>query len=111
MALKSTGGILEALRGVYQTVQLRLGWLTMNVDTAITAFYTPNKRLIELLHATAGIPPTANIQSYFLDNPGRFFDACGRLVGLFFQVRHLNEFRNARKIKFSKWSLRVSDCY
>jgi hypothetical protein len=104
MALKSTGGILEALRGVFQTVQLRFGRLTMDVDTTTTAFYTPNKSFIELLHATAGISPNANIQAYFLDNPGRFFEACGRLVGMFFNVRHINDVRNARKVKFQKWS-------
>ena len=104
MPLKSTGGVLEAIRGVYQTMQIRFGRLTMNVDTATTAFYTPDKSFIELLHATSGVPPSANIQAYFLDNPGRFFNACGRLLGIYFNVRHLSDVRNARKIKFQKWS-------
>lgn len=104
MALRSTGGVLEALRGVYQTVQLRFGRLTVNVDTATTAFWTPDKNLIELLHATAGIPLGQNIQGYFLENPSRFFEACGRLVGIYFTVRHLSEVRNARKVKLQRWS-------
>ena len=104
--LRSTGGVLEALRGVYQTVQLRFGRLTINVDTATTAFWTPDKCLIELLHAVSGVPLSSSIETSFLDDPGRFFDACTRLVGMYFQVKHLNSVHNNRRVKLQKWSLK-----
>ena len=102
--LRSTAGVLEAVRGIFQTVQLRFGRLTINVDTATTAFWTPGKNLIELVHALMGVPTHQDIQALFLDNPHRFFTQCDRLLGMFFNVRHLSERRNARKVKFSKWS-------
>lgn len=35
--LKSTGGVLEALRGIFQTPQMRFHRLTVNVDTAVSS--------------------------------------------------------------------------
>jgi hypothetical protein len=36
MALRSTNGVLEALRGVFQTMQIRFGRLTLNVVSIYT---------------------------------------------------------------------------
>ena len=104
MSLRSTAGVLEAIRGIFQTVQIRFGRLTINVDTATTAFWAPEKNLIELVHALGGIPPQKDIQSWFLEDPPRFFTNCDRLVGIFINVRHLSERQNARKAKLAKWS-------
>ncbi|KAI9783161.1 MAG: hypothetical protein M1816_001483 [Peltula sp. TS41687] len=104
MSLRSTADVLEAVRGIYQTVQLRFGKLTINVDTATTAFWAPGKNLIELVHALMQVPPHANIQDVFVRDPQRFFSQCERLVGIFFNVRHLSERRNARKVKLNKWT-------
>ncbi|KAI9747808.1 MAG: hypothetical protein M4579_007383, partial [Chaenotheca gracillima] len=104
MALRSTGDILEAIRGVFQTVQVRFGRITLNVDTATTAFWTPDKNLIEMAHALAGVPMQQNIEQWFLQEPDRFFHACGRLLGVFFGVRHLKPGQNARKTRLVKWS-------
>ncbi|KAH0555907.1 hypothetical protein GP486_006150, partial [Trichoglossum hirsutum] len=100
--LHSTNGVLEAWRGMYQTVQIRFGRITVNVDTATTAFWTPDKNLIDLCQALAGVP--SGLEGWFEQNASRFFHECSRLVGIFFQVRHLNPDRNARKVRFIKWS-------
>ena len=104
MPLRSTSNILEAIRGIFQSVQIRFGRLTLNVDTATTAFWAPQKNLVELVHALAGVETNRNLQDWFLENPQRFFDRCDRLIGLFFNVRHLSERRNARKIGLRKWT-------
>ena len=104
MPLRSTADVLEAVRGIYQSVQIRFGKLTINVDTATTAFWTPGKNLIELVHALMQVPSHGNIQDAFVRDPQRFFSHCERLVGIFFNVRHLSDRRNARKIKLNKWS-------
>ena len=104
MPLQSTSNVLEAIRGIFQSVQIRFGRLTLNVDTATTAFWAPQEKLIHLAHALAGVPTDRNLQAWFLDSPQRFFGSCDRLVGIFFNVRHLSERRNARKIRLRKWS-------
>ncbi len=104
MPLKSTSNVLEAIRGIFQTVQIRFGRLTLNVDTATTAFWTPGKNLIELVHALAGVSMQRDIQSWYLEDPNRFIDNCDRLVGIYFCLRHLSERQNARKRRFSKWT-------
>ncbi|KAI9774689.1 MAG: hypothetical protein M1840_002938 [Geoglossum simile] len=104
VSLQSTNGVLEALRGMFQTVQIRFGRLTLNVDTATTAFWAPGKGLVGLCEALTGVP--SNLNGYFLADPSQFLHECDRLVGIYFQVRHLKPERNARKIKFTKWSLK-----
>jgi hypothetical protein len=104
MTLASTGGVLEALRGIYQTAQLRFSRLSICVDTATTAFWTPDLSLIDCVCALAGERSPQNLQRRFLSNPGQFFQACGMLLGCFFNVRHLNPDRNAKKVRFLSWS-------
>ncbi|KAI9783515.1 MAG: hypothetical protein M1839_003685 [Geoglossum umbratile] len=104
VSLQSTNGVLEALRGMFQTVQIRFGKLTVNVDTATTAFWAPDKDLVELCGALTGMP--SGLSMAFLADRPRFFHECDRLVGIYFQVRHLKPERNARKIKFTRWSLK-----
>ncbi|KAI9812851.1 MAG: hypothetical protein M1832_006472 [Thelocarpon impressellum] len=109
MPLRSTGDVLEAIRGVFQTVQIRFGLLTLNVDTATTAFWTPEKNLIEMLHATSGLPMHQDLEAWCIQYPQRFSSASSRLVGMFFNVKHLKTARNARKVKITRWS--VQDAY
>ncbi|KAI9666996.1 MAG: hypothetical protein M1829_005603 [Trizodia sp. TS-e1964] len=100
--LRSTGGVLEAIRGVFQTVQIRFQRLTLNVDTATTAFWVPNKNLIEMICALAGVQKFDDIERSYLQNRPAFFAACGRLVGIYFQVKHLKS--GEKKFKFKQWS-------
>ncbi|KAI9714677.1 MAG: hypothetical protein M1812_006342 [Candelaria pacifica] len=107
MELTSTAGVLEAVRGMFQTVQLRFGRITLNVDTATTAFFVPGKALIELAHALTGVPPRDDIQQFYTQFPESFRDACLRLVGMFFVVKHLpNPARRDRKIRLTSLSLK-----
>lgn len=102
--LRSAGKVLEAVRGIFQSVQIRFGRLTLNVDTATTAFWTPNKNFIELVQGLTGTSVHQNIQTAFLNGPESFMSPLQRLVGIFFNVRHLSEARNSRKIKMNKWT-------
>jgi hypothetical protein len=104
MALASTGGVLEALRGIYQTVQLRFSRLSVCVDTTTTPFWCPDRSLIDCVCALAGERSPQNLQQTFLSNPGYFFQACSMLLGCYFNIRHLNQNRNAKKVKFLSWS-------
>lgn len=103
-SLRSTANVLEAVRGIYQTVQIRFGKLTVNVDTATTAFWAPQKNFIELACALTGVRTSDELQSRYLQNPQHFFELCNRIVGIFFNVRHLGENKLLRKIKFAKWT-------
>ncbi|KAI9798769.1 MAG: hypothetical protein M1833_004599 [Piccolia ochrophora] len=104
MQLQSTAGVLEAIRGIFQTVQIRFGKLTLNVDTATTAFWVPDKNLIELLCALVGLSRNTDIQAWYAQNKAQFTDAAGRIVGMFFHLRHLSEHRNMRKVKLNKFT-------
>lgn len=59
---ESTGGPPKDIRFGHQTVQFRSERPTMDVNKSTTALYTPDKSVIELLHATAG--SSTNIQAY-----------------------------------------------
>lgn len=104
LRLKSTGGVLEALRGFSQTVQIRFGHIGLCVDTATAAFYTPELSLIELSHALVGIPPTENLQEFFETNRPRFFQACQRVEGLFIIAKHLTAQPKEKKLKVVRLS-------
>lgn len=106
MELLSTAGVLEAIRGMFQTVQLRFSRITLNVDTATTAFFVPDKNLIDVAHALTGVPPRDDIQRFYAEFPETFRDACVRLVGMFFVVKHLpSPGSGARKIRLTSLSL------
>jgi hypothetical protein len=90
--------------GIYQTVQLRFSRLSLCVDTATTPFWTPDLTLIDCVCALAGERSPRNLEQRFLSNPGQFFQACGMLLGCYFNVRHLSAARNAKKMKFLSWS-------
>ena len=99
LSLRSTAGVLEALRGVFQTAQIRFGRLGLCVDTTTAAFFTPDKNLIELAHALTGVPLNQDLQQLFLDNKVFFYQSLSRLEGMFMNVKHLNPGQNARKMK------------
>lgn len=89
---KSTGGILEARRGVYQSFQMRFGRLTMNIDTSTTAFWVGGKNLVDSAAAFHDCRPDQLQSSFNKEN-------VSKLIGSFFNVRHLKERGNARKIR------------
>lgn len=104
LELQSTAGLLEAIRGVFQTVQIRFGRLGLNVDTSTAAFYVPDKNLIDLLHGLTGVPHREDLQRWFSVNQAPFHQSCQRVVGIFINVRHLNSGQNARKMKILRLS-------
>lgn len=105
MPLQSTGGVLEALRGFHQSIQLVAGKLTINVDVVVSAFYTPGLSAITVVMAYAGVHPHQNIEQWASSHSGPFRQACERLIGMFFSVRHLNTGRNERKMRVIRVSL------
>ena len=104
MPLQSTGGVLEALRGVHQSVQFCSGKLTVNVDVVVGAFYTPGISAINVVKAFAGVPPQQNVEQWASTYPAPFRQACERIVGMFFSVRHLSAGRNDRKVRVMRVS-------
>ena len=52
--LGSTGGVLEAMRGIYQAVSFGFGKLSLNIDTKCCAFFTPGLALIDVAAAFCG---------------------------------------------------------
>ena len=104
LPLQSTGGILEALRGIHQTIAFCCGKLTINVDVVVSAYYTPGLSAVGVIKAFAGIPPHQDVEQWASSNPAPFRQACERIAGMFFSVRHLNTGRNERKMRV----LRVS---
>ena len=105
MMLRSTKNVLEARRGVYQSMQLRFGRITLNVDTATTPFWVPGVCLTDTACALMGTQPS-RLEGDFLANPEKFFVACGRLRGSFFNIRHLTSSKKDKKIKLTGFSQR-----
>ena len=84
--LPSTGGVLEALTGLHQAVTVSFGGqLAMNVDSACSAFYTPDLLFLNVARAFAGIKPTEPLNA---QNVRRLRDTCSSLTGLFFTIKH-----------------------
>lgn len=106
LVLRSTSGVLEARRGIFQTMQLRFGRLTLNVDTATTPFWVSGTCLIDFACALPGLKSPDRLEQEFLSNPDRFFAVCGRLRGSFFNIRHLTSARRDMKIKLLGFSQR-----
>jgi len=102
--MTSQDRLTNSRSGIYQTVQLRFSRLSLCVDTATTPFWTPGLTLIDCVCALAGERSPRNLEQRFLSNPGQFFQACGMLLGCYFNVRHLSAARNAKKMKFLSWS-------
>ena len=99
LPLQSTGGVLEALRGIHQAVSITCGKLTLNVDVATSAFYAEDMCMIDVAKAFAGISPRQDLLEFLRGNRNAFLQACERLIGIFFNVKHLNEVKNSRKIR------------
>jgi eukaryotic translation initiation factor 2C len=104
MTLQSTGGLLEARRGIFQTVQIRFSRLTVNVDTATSVFWA-GKPLIECVCGLMGGLRPDGLETAFRQDPARFSAVCTKMLGMFFVVKHLpNQDQKTRKIKFQGWS-------
>ena len=106
LSLQSTGGVLEALRGIHQAIQFCCGKLTINVDVTATAFYTPGLSAVDVAKAFAGIPPQQDVEQWASAHPIPFRQACERIAGMFFSVRHLNAGRNERKMRVIQVSVK-----
>ena len=102
LLLQSTGGILEALRGVFQTVSFAFNTLSLNVDTACTAFYVPDLRMIDVARAFAGVPPNADLRSIQI-SPNLIQDL-DRMVGMFFRVDHLGPAKKDKRFRVQRIS-------
>lgn len=74
------------------------------MDTTTQPFWTPELTLIQCVCALTRESSPQNLQNNFLSNPDSFFQSCGMLLGCYFNVRHLNANRNAKKVKFLSWS-------
>ncbi|SLM40808.1 Stem cell self-renewal protein Piwi [Lasallia pustulata] len=105
MPLQSTGGILEALRGIHQAIHFFSGKLTINVDVVVSAYYTPDLSAVDVAKAFAGIPPHQDVVQWASSHPTPFRQACERMTGMFFCVRHLNAGQNERKMRVMRVSL------
>jgi eukaryotic translation initiation factor 2C len=104
LILQSTGGMLQAVKGLFQTVQVRwFNRICLNVDTATSPFWIPNVCLIDLVSSLTSSNPSS-LELRFSQNPAPFFEAAGRLLGMMVCVRHLGEERGLRKFKFQAWS-------
>ena len=93
MSLKSTAGVLEALRGMHQSVGLSFGRITLNVDTLVTAFYTPDLSFLDVAMAFAGVRSRADLAR--ATSPDTF----SRLIGMYFVVKHLDQSKNSKKMR------------
>ncbi|KAL9116593.1 MAG: hypothetical protein Q9187_006882, partial [Circinaria calcarea] len=100
LPLASTGGVLEAIRGIHQAIQVTFGHLSLNVDTVASAFYVPGVNMVDLARALVGVSPRQD-----LNDPGMssaVMQASDRMVGMFINVRHLSESRNSNKMRIQK---------
>ena len=100
LTLQSTGGVLEAMRGIHQAVQVSFGQLSLNIDVVCSAFYVPNLPIMDVVKAFAGVSPRQQLDSSMA------MVASDRVNGIFINVRHLNEVRNARKMRITRLSTR-----
>ena len=102
LTLQSTGGVLEALRGAFQTVSYSFGHLSLNVDVVCSALYVPNPSIIDVAKAMAGVSSKQGLNE--IGSTPMFRAGCERLVGMFFVVRHLNAVRNTKKMRVQRLS-------
>lgn len=96
---------LVAVKGIYQALQVHFGRITLNVDVCTSVWWPRGKTLLEIVCQLRGCPEE-KIEQVFLADPGHFFHATGRLLGIFFEVRHLKE---QEKMRFSAWSSNDAD--
>jgi eukaryotic translation initiation factor 2C len=104
--IQSTGGILEAVRGIFQSVSFQFGHLCLNVDTSCTAFYVP-----DLNFATKILAAYTNCRDVStLNNSPATVESSERMIGMFFITKHTKnikkmrvtgiELKNARELTF-----------
>ena len=100
--LHSTGGMLEAIRGIHQSLSFNFGRLSLNVDTACTAFFCPDKCLVDLVQAFAGANSVHELVSMPIQ---KIVAESARINGVFFVVRHLDTTeKNERKFRVQRLS-------
>lgn len=90
LALRSTGGVLEAWRGFYQTVVVRFGKLTVNVDTTTNAFIQPGINFLAAIAGFAGMSPD-RVEDAFLHDRDTLTPIMRKLVGVGFKTKHMKE--------------------
>lgn len=90
LALQSTGGVLEAWRGFYQTAVIRFGKLTINVDTSTNAFIRPGISILEAVAGLAGIA-VDHFEGLFIKNPNNYGPILRKFVGVGFKCGHMKQ--------------------
>ncbi|KAL7268541.1 hypothetical protein RUND412_008830 [Rhizina undulata] len=90
MPLKSTNNVLEAWRGFYQTAIIRFGKLTVNVDTATTAFIKPGMGLVYAIAGLMNVPPE-RLEAAYLQHRDQFMAAARKFSGCGFVTKHIKE--------------------
>ena len=100
--LQSTGGILEAIRGIHQAVAVCFGQLSINVDVLTCAFYVPNLRMTTVARALSGMSSEQQLKTAH-EYP-MFIEACSRMIHMFVVVHHLDAIKNSRKMRIQSLS-------
>lgn len=90
LGLQSTGGVLEAWRGFYQTAIIRFGKLTVNVDTSTNAFIRPGISILDAIAGLAGVPPDG-LEATFAQRSHDLASVMRKLVGVGFKCKHLKD--------------------
>lgn len=90
LALQSTGGVLEAWRGFYQTAIIRFGKLTINVDTSTNAFIRPGISILDAIAGLAGIS-VDRLEGAFAQRPHDLGFVFRKFVGVGFKCKHIKQ--------------------
>jgi len=85
-------------------MQIRFGRLTMNVNTATTAFYTPGLSLVECACDLSGIRSPQTLEEEYVGDRHRLEQACSKLLGMLFSVKRVKPQSNLKKIKVQSFS-------
>lgn len=88
LPLQSTGNVLEAWRGFYQTAVIRFGKLTINVDTSTNAFIRPGISILEAIAGLAGMS-SDRLEAAFVQRHHDLAPVMRKFVGVGFQCKHI----------------------
>lgn len=90
LALRSTGDVLEAWRGFYQTAIIRFGKLTVNVDTSTNAFIRPGINFLDAVAGLAGIS-VDHLEGAYIQRPHDLRSIMRKFVGVGFKCKHIKD--------------------
>lgn len=86
------GSLLDSRKGVFQTMQLRFGRMTLNVDTATTAFWRSNLNLLDVVLQQCRTQNPAALTNYWQNKRADFLNDIRRIPGVYFYTPHVNEY-------------------